>query len=152
MAYLVVRMKGTVNIPHWASTTLDNLNLDKKFRATIVPENPETLGMLRKIKDIVAWVSIDTDTIQEILKKKARKAGFKRIENSDIAKEYGSIENLASAIADNKTTISKVEGIKPWFALNPPKGGFKRKTKTQYSQKGVLGENKELIEIVRRML
>ena len=38
MAYLVVRIKGTVNIPYWANTTLDNLNLDKKFRATIIPE------------------------------------------------------------------------------------------------------------------
>jgi len=53
MVYLVVRIKGTVNIPAWAKTTLANLNLDKKFRATLVPENFETLGMLRKVKDIV---------------------------------------------------------------------------------------------------
>jgi len=152
MAYLVVRIKGTVNIPYWANTTLDNLNLDKKFRATIIPENPETLGMLRKIKDVVAWVSIDAHIVREILEKKGRKAGFKPLKQSDIPKEYESIDALASAIADNRVTLSKLERIKPWFALSPPKGGFKRKTKTQYSQKGVLGENKELIEIVKRML
>jgi large subunit ribosomal protein L30 len=152
MAYLVVRIKGTVNIPYWANTTLDNLNLDKKFRATIIPENPETLGMLRKIKDVVAWVSIDAHIVREILEKKGRKTGFKPLKKSDIPKEYESIDALASAIADNRVTLSKLERIKPWFALSPPKGGFKRKTKTQYSQKGVLGENKELIEIVKRML
>ena len=152
MAYLVVRIKGTVNIPYWANTTLDNLNLDKKFRATIIPENPETLGMLRKIKEVVAWVSIDAQIVREILEKKGRKDGFKPLNESDIPKEYKSIDDLASAIADNKITLSKLERIKPWFALSPPKGGFKRKTKTQYSQKGVLGENKELIEIVKRML
>jgi large subunit ribosomal protein L30 len=152
MAYLVVRIKGTVNIPYWANTTLDSLNLDKKFRATIIPENPETLGMLRKIKDVVAWVSIDAHIVREILEKKGRKAGFKPLKKSDIPKEYESIDALASAIADNRVTLSKLERIKPWFALSPPKGGFKRKTKTQYSQKGVLGENKELIEIVKRML
>ena len=152
MAYLVVRIKGTVNIPYWANTTLDNLNLDKKFRATIIPENPETLGMLRKIKDVVAWVSIDAHIVREILEKKGRKAGFKPLKKSDIPKEYESIDALASAIAYNRVTLSKLERIKPWFALSPPKGGFKRKTKTQYSQKGVLGENKELIEIVKRML
>jgi large subunit ribosomal protein L30 len=42
--------------------------------------------------------------------------------------------------------------LKPWFSLNPPKGGFKRKTKTQYTQKGILGENNELIDLVRRMI
>ncbi|HEX6028401.1 MAG TPA: uL30 family ribosomal protein, partial [Nitrososphaeraceae archaeon] len=45
MAYLVVRIRGTVNMPHWANNTLDNLNLDKRFRATVIPENPESLGM-----------------------------------------------------------------------------------------------------------
>jgi large subunit ribosomal protein L30 len=48
--------------------------------------------------------------------------------------------------------MSKLEGIKPWFALSPPKGGFKRKTKTQYAQQGVLGDDSELVEIVKRML
>jgi large subunit ribosomal protein L30 len=108
--------------------------------------------MLRKIKDVVAWVSIDAHIVREILEKKGRKAGFKPLKQSDIPKEYESIDALASAIADNRVTLSKLERIKPWFALSPPKGGFKRKTKTQYSQKGVLGENKELIEIVKRML
>ena len=98
MAYLVVRIKGTVNIPYWANTTLDSLNLDKKFRATIIPENPETLGMLRKIKDVVAWVSIDAHIVREILEKKGRKAGFKPLKKSDIPKEYESIDALASML------------------------------------------------------
>jgi large subunit ribosomal protein L30 len=152
MAYLVVRIRGTVNIPHWANTTLNNLNLDKRFRATIVAENPQSLGMLRKIKEIVAWTSVDANSVKELLEKKGRKNGFKRITNSDLPKEYKSIDELALAIAENKITMSKVKGIKPWFALNPPRHGFKRKTKTQYTQKGVLGENKELIGLVERML
>jgi large subunit ribosomal protein L30 len=49
-------------------------------------------------------------------------------------------------------SISKIDGIKPWFALGPPKGGFKRKTKTQYTQHGVLGDDAGLVEIVKRML
>ena len=65
MAYLVVRIKGTVNVPYWANSTLEDLNLGKKFNATIVPETKQTLGMLRKVKDIVAWCSADTETILE---------------------------------------------------------------------------------------
>lgn len=152
MAYLVVRIKGTVNIPHWAKTTLDGLNLDKRYRATVVPDSPESLGMLRRVKDIVAWTKADASIVKDLLEKRGRKTGYKPLTSSDLPKEYKSIDDLASAIADNKISISKLEGIKPWFALNPPRGGFKRKTKTQYAQAGVLGEDEGLVEIVKRML
>jgi large subunit ribosomal protein L30 len=152
MAYLVVRIRGTVNIPHWANTTLDGLNLSKKFRATIVPESSEYLGMLRRVKEIVAWTKADATIVKELLQKRGRRAGFKPIDGAEIPGGYKSIDELASAIAQDKVAISKLEGIKPWFALSPPKGGFKRKTKTQYLQKGILGEDGELIEIVKRML
>jgi large subunit ribosomal protein L30 len=152
MAYLVVRIRGTVNIPHWANNTLDNLNLDKRFRATVIPENPESLGMLRKVKEMVAWTSADATIIKELLEKRGKKTGFKPITNSDLPEGYNTIEELASAIADNKIALSKIRSIKPWFALNSPRGGFKRKTKTQYSQDGILGEDKGLTDIVKRML
>jgi large subunit ribosomal protein L30 len=152
MAYLVVRIRGTVNIPHWANNTLDNLNLDKRFRATVIPENPESLGMLRKVKEMVAWTSADSTIIKELLEKRGKKTGFKPITNSDLPEGYNTMEELASAIADNRITLSKIRSIKPWFALNSPRGGFKRKTKTQYSQDGVLGEDKGLTDIVKRML
>ena len=67
-------------------------------------------------------------------------------------KEYKSIEELVSAISNDNVTMSKIHGIKPWFALNPPRGGFKRKTKKQYGEGGILGEDKELMDIARRML
>jgi large subunit ribosomal protein L30 len=152
MAYLVVRIKGTVNIPQWAKTTLDGLNLDRRFRATIVPESNEYLGMLRRVKEEVAWTKADAGIVKELLEKRGRKTGYKPITKSDLPKEYKSIDDLATAIAGDKVAMSKLEGIKPWFALGPPKGGFKRKTKTQYAQNGVLGEDGELAEIVKRML
>jgi large subunit ribosomal protein L30 len=152
MAYLVVRIKGTVNIPRWAQTTLDGLNLDRRFRATVVPESEEYLGMLRRVKEEVAWTKADAGIVKELLEKRGRKTGYKPLTKSDLPKEYKSIDDLATAIAGDKVAMSKLEGIKPWFALGPPKGGFKRKTKTQYAQNGVLGEDGELAEIVKRML
>jgi large subunit ribosomal protein L30 len=152
MAYLVVRIKGTVNIPRWAQATLDGLNLDRRFRATVVPESDEYLGMLRKVKEEVAWTKADAGIVKELLEKRGRKVGYKPISESDLPKEYKNIDELANAIADNKVAMSKLKDIKPWFALNPPKGGFKRKTKTQYAQNGILGEDGELVGIVKRML
>ncbi|MGI0035297.1 MAG: 50S ribosomal protein L30, partial [Nitrososphaera sp.] len=81
-----------------------------------------------------------------------RKTGYKPLTKADLPKEYKSVEDFASAIAENKISMSKIEGIKPWFALGPPRGGFKRKTKTQYTQRGVLGDDAELVEIVKRMI
>jgi large subunit ribosomal protein L30 len=152
MAYLVVRIKGTVNVPQQAKKTLDGLNLDKRFRATIVPESTEYLGMLRRVKEEVAWTKADAGIVKELLEKRGRKTGYKPLTKSDLPKEYDNINELAAAIAENKVTMSKLGGIKPWFALNPPKGGFKRKTKTQYAQDGILGEDSDLAEIVKRML
>ncbi len=152
MAYLVVRIKGTVNIPEWARMTLDGLNLDRRFRATIVPESPEYLGMLRKVKEVVAWTKADAGIVKELLEKRGRKTGYKPLTKADLPKEYKSVEDLASAIAENRISMSKIEGIKPWFALGPPKGGFRRRTKTQYTQRGVLGDDAELAEIVKKML
>jgi len=75
-------MKGTVNVPYGANYTLENLNLEKKFRATILPENPQSLGMLRKVKDLVAWTSADVQIIRELLEKRGRRPGSKPLSES----------------------------------------------------------------------
>jgi hypothetical protein len=62
------------------------------------------------------------------------------------------LDKVASAISQNQLYLSKIPGIKPWFALSPPKGGFRKKSKRSYSQNGVLGENKELVSLVKRMM
>jgi large subunit ribosomal protein L30 len=152
MAYLVVRIRGTINVPSPATATLTYLNLTKKYRATIISQSQQSLGMLRKVKGQVAWTSADPGIIKELLEKRGRKAGFKPISDSDLPKEYVSIEQLASAISENRISMSEIDNIKPWFALTPPRGGFKRKTKKQYNEGGILGEDKDLVAIVRKML
>jgi len=156
MVYLVVRMKGTVNIPNWAQSTLDNLHLNKKFRATLVPENEQTLGMLRKIKEIVAWTSVEESFIREFVEKKGRYTSTKLLSSNKESQvnneKVTDINKVVSDISKNESFLSKISGLKPWFALNPPKGGFKKKSKVLYSQNGILGENRDLVELVRRMM
>ncbi len=163
MVFLVVRMKGTVNIPHWAELTLENLHLNKKFRATIIPENEQSLGMLRKVKDIVSWTSVDESFVRDFIQKKGRfvTSTQNNSEKSTTATTTDAttnenanvdIDRIVSDLATNGKHLSRSSGIKPWFALSPPKGGFKRKSKVSYTQKGILGENKELVELVKRMM
>ena len=90
---------------------------------------------------------------KELIDKKARKSGYQKITTDDL-KELGfaSSDELASALTEGKTTLSKLKPLKPWFALAPPRYGFKRSTKKLYGQKGVLGQNKELGNLVRNMM
>ena len=152
-AFLVVRISGQADVPYWADTTMRLLKLEKKYRATIIPEKDNTIGMLRKIQHYVSWQEIDIETVKELLDKKARKSGYKKITNEDITSiGFTSIDELATSLAEGKTSLSKLKPLKPWFALDPPRHGFKRSTKRLYGQKGVLGYNKELSVIVKRMM
>ena len=152
-AYLVVRIKGQADCPYWATTTMNLLKLDKKYRATILPAKDNTLGMLKKVQHYVTWTEIDATLATELVDKKARKGGYQKVTVDDL-KELGfaSTAELGAALADGKATLSKLKPLKPWFALAPPVHGFKRSTKKLYGQKGVLGQNKELDTIVRRMI
>ncbi len=129
-AYLVLRMKGQVNIPYWAKTTLKLLRLDKKFRATIIPVKENTEGMLDKVKHYVSWQEPDISLIKELLEKKGRKEGYKSITSEDLSQlGFKSIEDLAKLLVEGKSSLSKLKPLKPWFALSPPRHGFKRNTK-----------------------
>ena len=152
-AYLVVRIKGQADCPYWATHTMMLLQLDKKYRATILPAKENTLGMLRKVQHYLSWIELDASLAKELIDKKARKSGYQKITPEDLKTlGFASTDELATALAEGKATLSKLKPLKPWFALAPPVHGFKRSTKKLYGQKGILGQNKELDTIVRRMI
>ena len=152
-AYLVVRIKGQADCPYWATTTMTLLKLDKKYRAVILPAKDNTLGMLNKVKHYVSWTTLDASLAKELVDKKARKEGYKKVTPADL-KELGfeSTSALGTALSEGKATLSKLKPLKPWFALAPPRHGFKRSTKKLYGQKGVLGQNDGLATLVRNMM
>lgn len=155
-AYIVVRIKGTADVPHWAATTLRLLRLEKKYRATIVREKPETLGMLKKIQHYVAWKAVDAQLATELMEAKARGPGYKAVSESDMSwvgdGKFGTLRQAAGSLASGESSMSDMSPLKPWFALSPPRGGFKRSTKRLYGQKGVLGHNPQLDSLVRSMI
>jgi large subunit ribosomal protein L30 len=152
-AYLVVRMHGQINVPHWAKNTMNLLKLEKKFRATIIPAKDNTLGMLDRVKHYISWQEADANIAKELFNKKGRKDGYQKITNDDLTKlGFKTLDDLAASIIEGKTSMNKIKPIKPWFALSPPRRGFKRSTRKTYGEGGILGQNKELTELVRRMI
>jgi large subunit ribosomal protein L30 len=51
-----------------------------------------------------------------------------------------------------QSRLSSVHGVLPYFRLAPPRGGFKLSLRRQYTERGLLGNNPKLEEIVRRMI
>jgi len=152
-AYLVIRIKGQADVPYWANTTLRLLKLEKKYRAIILPVKENTDGMLKKIQQFVSWQEVDLSTTKELLDKKGRRSGYKKITPEDISKAgFKTINELAVSLSEGKISMTKIKPLKPWFALSPPRKGFKRSTKRLYGQKGILGHNKELTTLVKRMM
>lgn len=150
---LVIRIRGTINVRYDIKKTLELLRLKRRYSATIVPKNEYYLGMLKKAKDYIAWGEIDFETAKQLLLKRGKTIGGRRVDDS-VAKLEGfdNLDELVKAILDGNKKFSELKIIKPYFTLAPPKGGFKRSTKKPYQQKGVLGENKEILAIVARML
>lgn len=60
----VVRIRGLVKIRGDFVRTLRLLNLDKKNHCVIIESKPEIIGLVRKVKDFVAWGEVSDDVIK----------------------------------------------------------------------------------------
>ncbi|MCP8319504.1 MAG: 50S ribosomal protein L30 [archaeon] len=150
---LVVRLRGTINVREPVKRNLEQLHLTKRFRATIIPDTPDYRGMLIAAKDHVAWCPINSSFISKLIKGRGRKEGWKPLRLKEIKEmNFKSFSDLAKSLEKGEIVLKEVKGMKPFFALSPPRGGFKRSTRSMYAQGGILGENHELISIVEKMI
>lgn len=145
--YAVVRVRGEVNVRGSIEDTLKMLRLHKINHCVILDENPNNAGMIQKVKDYVAYGTIDSETLAQILKNRGRLEGGARLTNEYLAEntQFDSIESFAEAVLDGKATLKDVPKLKPVFRLHPPRkghAGIKRTVK----QGGVLGNHREDIE------
>lgn len=150
---LVVNLRGLVNTRKPVRKALQQLRLLKRFNAAIVPDNETYRGMLVAAKEHLAWCELNAEIAEKLLSKRAETTDGKKADE-DALKEsgYGSFKELASAIATGKTLLGEDVGLRNSFRLSPPRGGFKRSTRRQFGQGGVLGPNVELMSLVERMI
>ena len=141
---LVVRLRGTVNVRDPVEKTLKLLHLTKRYRATMIPDTPSFRGMLKVIQNQVAWCEVDSPLVEELIRKRGRTRRLGKDQGVDVGEMAVSISAGRKRLEDH--------GLKPTFALSPPRGGFKASSRRLYSQGGVLGKNSELPELVRKML
>ena len=150
---LVVNLHGLINVPRGTRETLVQLGIGKRFAAAVVGDDPVSWGSVHLCKDYVAWYPVDEKLLGALLETRGRLSSVKRLDAAAV-KELGFKDHaeLASKMLSQGMTLASVKGLKPFFGLSPPKGGFKRSTRRQFGEGGVLGENPKLPELVRRMI
>ncbi|MGC9071595.1 MAG: 50S ribosomal protein L30 [Acidilobus sp.] len=156
MAYLVIRIRGEPDLRPEVRTALRLLRLDRIYVATVYPENmPGVAGMLRTAQVAITWGEVSPDSLASLIQRRGRLIGEKPI-TDDWVKErlkLGGIKELAEKVAKNELRYYELDkyGVKPFFRLHAPSGGFKRSVKKLYPE-GELGyRGKEINELIQRM-
>lgn len=150
---LVVNLHGQINSSAPVRKALNELWVARKFSASVVADDAPTVGMLRLCKDYIAWSPVDEGLLGDLLKKRGMVSAMKTLDQDSLKKlGFKNHQELAAKMVKDQLRLSAVEGVLPFFRLAPPKGGFKRSMRRQSTERGVLGNNPNLEEIVRRMI
>jgi len=153
---LVVRIRGTVNVRRDMRGTLDSLRLHRVHAATLFKGEPNVLGALQNVKDLVAWGEVDEGTLVRLLEKRARLVGDRHVAQKYLKDRLGArdFKELAESLLAFKADWAKLPGVKPFFRLSPPKSGYhvklERSRRGKSSIVGYLG--KEINGFVLRMI
>jgi large subunit ribosomal protein L30 len=151
--YLVLNLHGKINSPKAVRETLRELKVERKFTATVVPDDGPTLGALKSCKDFVAWTPLDKATLATLLEKRGMVTESKHLDAKSLSEfGYGGFDEMAEKLLAGSQRLSELKGVRPFFRLSPPRGGFRRSLRRQYSEGGMLGKNPKLPEVVGRML
>lgn len=150
---LVVNIHGAINSAGPVRKALGELKVIRKFSASVVTDDPPTIGMLKLCKDRVAWAPVEADFLATLLEKRGMVSSTRGLDPASLKKlGYKKHEDLAAKMVKEQLRLSEVEGVRPFFRLAPPRGGFKQSMRRQFTERGTLGSNPKLEEIVERMV
>jgi large subunit ribosomal protein L30 len=155
---LAVRLRGTVGDSPDVKKTLESLMLQRTFQARLLENTPANLGMLRRVKDLVAWGEVDPTVLESLLRKRSeREEGSERLDEDFVRRRFGktTFSDLAKSVVGGELGVRELwrAGLKPRFRLHPPKGGFKRSTRRAFTDGGELGyRGPDINSLVRRMV
>lgn len=144
--YAVVQVRGTVKTRREIKDTLKMLRLHHINHCVLIPDTPAYTGMIRKVKDFVAYGEIDAGVVEELLRNRGRLAGDVHLSDEYIKEntQYSGISDFAQALATGQARLTDVPGLKPVLRLHPPRKGHKT-TKRTAQQGGSLGYHGEKI-------
>jgi large subunit ribosomal protein L30 len=150
--FAIIRLRGTPGLSKKVRDTLEMLRLKAVNNCVLVPETPDYKGMLEVVKHTVTWGEIEKETLVELLKKRLRSEGDKRVDENTLKQITGyGFEELAEALLAGEVKMKSFPKLKPVFRLTPPSKGLKNVK--EFYPKGDLGyRGKEINELLKRMI
>lgn len=129
------------------------LRLHHINHCVLIPETPAYMGMIRKVKDYVAYGVAEADVLATVLESRGRLTADEKLTDAYVKEnsQYADIESFAKAICAGEAEITDLPGLKPVLRLHPPRKGYKSIKRT-YQQGGALGNyGAEINGLVYRM-
>jgi len=151
--YAIVQVRGTVKTRREIKDTLAMLRLHHINHCVVVPDTPEYLGMIRKVKDFVAYGEVDAESLGTVLATRGRLVGNRALTDEYVKanSKFGTIGEFAGAIAKGEAALRDLPGLKPVMRLHPPRKGY-RTLKRTFQQGGALGYyGKEINTLLHKM-
>ncbi|TAJ45253.1 50S ribosomal protein L30 [Methanofollis fontis] len=151
--FAVVQVRGVVNTRRDIKDTLKMLRLHHINHCVLIPDTPAYLGMIRKVKDYVAYGEVDERIVATVLATRGRLTGNIRLTDEYVREnsQYSGIEEFASALCRSEARFEDIPGLKPVLRLHPPRKGY-RTIKRTVQQGGALGNyGEEINDLLYRM-
>lgn len=154
MAWIVIRVRGTIHARHDIVETLRLLHLTRANHATVVPETASLRGMLTRVQGYVTWGEAAPETVDRLLRERGETDGGRPITDAALQEIPGSvlrtIPELTRAVVG--AGLVGARGVRPLFRLRAPRGGW-RSTKKPFGLGGSLGyRGRAVNELAQRML
>ncbi len=131
---IIIRISGMVEIPQAVQETLYRMRLRQKYAAVIVHDTPEVRKLLEKVRNFVAFGTIDEKMLEQLLIVRGERYDKKKMDAKTVVAGLSKkgLEDL---------------GVKPFFRLHPPRRGIESK-KHFGTGKGVLGNHGDQIHLL----
>ena len=150
----IIRISGQIGLKKDIKETFKLLNLHKKNTCVIKRNSATLVGMLKKIQECVTWGELDEKTFFELLEKRGKLPGNKKITKEYLEKNKINLQDFTKSFMEGKKELQDFPGLKKFFRLTPPIKGYGYKgVKKQFSIGGALGYRKEKInDLIHRMI
>ena len=151
----VVRVRGRVRASTEVKETMRLLNLDRVNHCVLVQDTPQTLGMVKKVKDYVTWGPVKLEVVEAMLEKRARTQGKQGLTVEYLKKntEYSNVKELGKALMEGRQKMNTLQGAKRVFRLTPPSKGYERGgIKKSVNQGGALGPRSDMSGLLEKMI
>ena len=68
----IIRIKGRIDIPQDIDETLNRLRLKKKHACVVLKESGEIEGMIKKVRNFVAYGKLNKETFISLVEKRGK--------------------------------------------------------------------------------